>query len=68
MKEHEKIGPNGLEAIFDEGPMMVEGALPGIKGPVALVANAEKGAITVELSLEAPGGHSSMPPIKEQGR
>ena len=68
MKSVEKIGPNGLAAIFDEGPMMVEGALPGIKGPVALVANSEKGAVTIEIKIEAEGGHSSMPPIKEQNR
>ena len=68
MKKEEKIGKNGLAAIFDEGPMMVEGALPGIKGPVALVANSEKGAVTIEISVEAAGGHSSMPPIKEQNR
>jgi len=42
MQKVEKIGKNGMVAIFDEGPMMVEGALPGVKGPVALVANSEK--------------------------
>jgi len=68
MKSVEKIGKNGLAAIFDEGTMMVEGALPGVKGPVALVSNSEKGAVTVELRVDGPGGHSSMPPIKEQNK
>jgi len=66
--EHMKkeVGEKGIEAIFDEGPMMVEGALPGMKGHVGLVANSEKGFLTLEMSIKAPGGHSSMPPL-EQG-
>ena len=89
---------NGFEAIFDEGPMMVEGAMPGFMGNAALIANAEKGAgelmnesctfsffisnplspptplpplpthtVTLELRVDTAGGHSSMPPIKEEG-
>ncbi|GMH75423.1 hypothetical protein TL16_g06757 [Triparma laevis f. inornata] len=61
-----EVGEKGLEAVFDEGPMMIEGALPGMKGHVALVANSEKGYLTLEMSVKANGGHSSMPPF-EQG-
>jgi len=58
---------NQFEAIYDEGPMMVQGALPGFKGNAALIANAEKGYVTLELRVDTKGGHSSMPPIKEEG-
>ncbi|GMH65162.1 hypothetical protein TrST_g3445 [Triparma strigata] len=61
-----EVGKKGIEAVFDEGPMMIEGALPGMKGHVGLVANSEKGYLTLEMSVKANGGHSSMPPF-EQG-
>ena len=41
---------NVFECIYDEGPMMVEGALPGFKGNAALIANAEKGYEALALS------------------
>ena len=46
--------------------MIIDGALPGMKGGVAFVSNSEKGYLTLELSVDAPGGHSSMPPVNEQ--
>jgi carboxypeptidase PM20D1 len=51
-----------LEAVLDEGGALVEGMLPGVKGPLALVGNAEKGYATIELSVSAEPGHSAMPP------
>lgn len=51
-----------LEAALDEGLAIIEGLLPGVKQPVALVGIAEKGYINLELTAEAPGGHSAMPP------
>jgi carboxypeptidase PM20D1 len=50
------------QLIVDEGGVVAEGMVPGITKPVALVGTAEKGFVTVELTVEAPGGHSSMPP------
>jgi carboxypeptidase PM20D1 len=47
--------------ILDEGGVVVEGVLPGIEEPVALVGIAEKGYLSVRLSVELEGGHSSMP-------
>ena len=50
-----------LEAVFDEGMAIVEGVIPGIKNPVALVGIAEKGSISFNLTVQVPGGHSSSP-------
>lgn len=51
-----------IEAVLDEGGSIVQGSVPGVKGPVALVGIAEKGFLTVELNVTATPGHSSMPP------
>ena len=51
-----------LEAVLDEGGVVISGALPGISGPVAVVGVSEKGHLTLELTVESSGGHSSMPP------
>jgi carboxypeptidase PM20D1 len=50
------------ELILDEGGAIVEGLVPGLKRPAALVGTAEKGSMSVELVAESEGGHSSMPP------
>lgn len=50
------------EFILDEGTAIVEEALPGIERPIALVGVAEKGYLSVELSVKTKGGHSSVPP------
>src|SRR5438876_9578899 len=50
--------------IVDEcGPIM-QGLVRGVPGSVALVGIAEKGYISVELTVHAPGGHSSRPPAE----
>lgn len=46
---------------IDEGSGLVEGMIPGIEGPVALVSTAEKGSTTLRISASADGGHSSVP-------
>lgn len=55
---------HGVKAQFvlDEGGAVIEGILPGVVAPVALVGIAEKGVASFELTLHAEGGHSSMPP------
>ncbi len=50
-----------IEAVLDEGTGLVDHLLPGVEGPVAPVGLAEKGYLTLELSVEAAAGHSSMP-------
>ncbi len=51
-----------LWAVLDEGGTVVQGVLPGVASPVALVGVAEKGYLTIELTVEATPGHSSTPP------
>ena len=41
--------------VLDEGMAIVEGSLPGVEGPVALIGLAEKGYISVQLSVEVEG-------------
>jgi carboxypeptidase PM20D1 len=50
--------------ILDEGGLIVDGIVPGIPGPVAMVSTAEKGYVSVELTAKSAGGHSSMPPAR----
>lgn len=48
--------------ILDEGGVLTENIVEGVKPPVALIGIAEKGYFSVELTASAVGGHSSMPP------
>jgi carboxypeptidase PM20D1 len=50
------------EFVLDEGGALADGLVPGVGATVALVGIAEKGYVTVELTAQAEGGHSSMPP------
>lgn len=50
-----------LEYILDEGGFVAEGLIPGLSAPAALVGIAEKGYLTLELSVAGEGGHSSLP-------
>ena len=51
-----------LDFVLDEGSAIVQGVLPGMPNPVAIVGIAEKGYLSVELAVESEGGHSSSPP------
>lgn len=48
--------------VLDEGYAVLDGLVPGVKRPVAMVGIAEKGSVSIELTARAAGGHSSMPP------
>ena len=48
--------------VLDEGGAIIQGMVPGIDRPIAMVATAEKGYLNVELTARSRGGHSSMPP------
>jgi carboxypeptidase PM20D1 len=50
------------EMVMDEGGFIARGLVPGVSGDVALVSVAEKGIASVQLQVNAPGGHSSRPP------
>ncbi len=52
-----------LEYVLDEGMNIVDGIIPGIAAPAALIGIAEKGYLSLELSVETTGGHSSIPPV-----
>jgi carboxypeptidase PM20D1 len=52
-----------LRWVIDEGLLVMEGAMPGLAGPAALVGVAEKGSLTLQLTAVAAPGHSSMPPV-----
>ena len=51
-----------FEYVVDEGGMIVEGSVPGVSKPVALVGVGEKGYADIEISVKKEGGHASMPP------
>lgn len=51
-----------FEFVIDEGLVLTEGVVPGVRAPAALVGIAEKGYITVQLTARAAPGHGSMPP------
>ena len=51
-----------LESVLDEGGAIAVEVLPNVDAPIALIGIAEKGSATVELRVDAAGGHSSTPP------
>jgi len=51
-----------FEYSLDEGGTVADGIVPGMDSPVALIGIAEKGYLSLELSVRTTGGHSSMPP------
>jgi carboxypeptidase PM20D1 len=51
-----------LEYVLDEGGNITQGIISGVTSPVSLVGIAEKGYLSLELTVEALGGHSSTPP------
>ena len=51
-----------LDFVLDEGLLVLEGLMPGISQPTALIGVAEKGYMSVVLKVSATPGHSSMPP------
>jgi carboxypeptidase PM20D1 len=51
-----------LDMVLDEGLPITVGIVPGVAPDVALIAVAEKGYATVQVSVETAGGHSSAPP------
>lgn len=50
--------------VIDEGLLILDGVLPGLQQPAALIGLAEKGYMSVQLTVSATPGHSSMPPRK----
>lgn len=48
--------------VLDEGGAVVEGVVPGISVPTAMVGVAERGVMTLRLTAREGGGHASTPP------
>jgi carboxypeptidase PM20D1 len=53
-----KISP---ELVVDEGGMIDSENMPELGRPIALIGVGEKGYANIDLTVEIPGGHSSMP-------
>ena len=51
-----------LDYVLDEGLTITEGMVANVSKPVAMIGIAEKGCLSMELSVESEAGHSSMPP------
>lgn len=51
-----------LASVVDEGGVVAEDLLDLLEGPVAVVGIAEKGSVSLRLTVDAEGGHSSTPP------
>jgi carboxypeptidase PM20D1 len=49
--------------LLDEGGVILD-RVPGVTRPVAFVGITEKAPVNVELRVEAPGGHASIPPAE----
>lgn len=48
--------------VLDEGGAVVDGVVPGITVPTAMVGVAERGVMTLLLTAREGGGHASTPP------
>ncbi|HEX7366558.1 MAG TPA: M20/M25/M40 family metallo-hydrolase, partial [Pelobium sp.] len=59
--KNRKIEP---QFVLDEGGIVTDFKVPGLKKTAAVVGIAEKGYQTLKLKIEIPGGHSSMPDEK----
>ncbi|MBP7227488.1 MAG: M20/M25/M40 family metallo-hydrolase [Longilinea sp.] len=51
-----------LAAVLDEGGSIMQGIVPGVQQPTALLGYAEKGYLTLHLTVTADPGHSAAPP------
>lgn len=56
----ERYGHNGVAFIIDEG---FSGIDEQYGTRVAALGMAEKGSVSVNIKVDTPGGHSSVPPV-----
>lgn len=47
--------------VLDEGGAVVEGVIPGVRVPTAMIGVAERGVMTLVLTARESGGHASTP-------
>ena len=55
------------EFVLDEGMLITDGMIAGLRQPAALIGIAEKGYLSLTLQVRAEPGHSSMPPTDNSG-
>jgi len=55
-----------FDAVYDEGGFVTspKSVLSGVDKAIALIGVAEKGFLTLQITVKGTGGHSSMPPKK----
>ena len=58
----EQRGLKEIAFVIDESAPLIPGVFPGIKENSALIGIAQKGYMSLELSVHGEGGHSSQPP------
>lgn len=58
---HLKQSGTKIGFISDEGFGVMEGIVPGLKQPAAIIGLAEKGYLTLKLKASVAGGHSAWP-------
>lgn len=58
----EKRGIERFAFVMDESAPITPGIFPGIEENTALIGIAQKGFVSLELSINGVGGHSAMPP------
>ena len=58
----ESRGIKRFAYVMDESAPITPGIFPGIPDNTALIGIAQKGFLSLELSIDGIGGHSSMPP------
>lgn len=51
-----------VSSLLDEGGSVLSEFLPGLESPVAVIGISEKGYLSLRMTVEVEGGHSSMPP------
>ena len=61
---HLKSNGIRLEYTIDEGMPILDHTLSPVKQTTALIGVAEKGYMTLKITAETKGGHSSMPPLQ----